>query len=245
VDLLLRLEHPSILPVRSKHAKYFCPLTIFQPPARSLLSVSCLSFFVRFFLSLCLCSVFLFLCHSMTSDFLLFSLFPPFSLLISYVLLDYFSSIVAFLLFRFSYCLHYSFCWKVLMCCILAASHNRDKCVDCVSVSHGYLWGIQDWGLTLFNVYFPRETHTHTLLSLNHTRTIFNSMRNAILEDIFNVQEWWWWSCWWGEAASLNCGHQRAYCSYPRWYMIIETMVERYRQRKTPDLYTRSLWQSY
>jgi hypothetical protein len=25
--------------------------------------------------------------------------------------------------------------------------------------------------------------------------------------------------CRWGETTSLNCGHQRAYCSSPRWYM--------------------------
>jgi hypothetical protein len=30
---------------------------------------------------------------------------------------------------------------------------------------------------------------------------------------------WWWWSCRWGETTSLNCGHQRAYCSFPKWYM--------------------------
>jgi hypothetical protein len=26
-------------------------------------------------------------------------------------------------------------------------------------------------------------------------------------------------SCRWGENMSLNCGHQRAYCSFTRWYM--------------------------
>jgi hypothetical protein len=33
-----------------------------------------------------------------------------------------------------------------------------------------------------------------------------------------------WWSspCRWGETTSLNCGHQRAYCSSRRWYMSKE-----------------------
>jgi hypothetical protein len=35
VDIVFLLEHPSILPVRSKHAKYFCPVTSCPPPARS------------------------------------------------------------------------------------------------------------------------------------------------------------------------------------------------------------------
>jgi hypothetical protein len=26
----------------------------------------------------------------------------------------------------------------------------------------------------------------------------------------------WWWSCRWGETTSLNCGHQRTYCSSSR-----------------------------
>jgi hypothetical protein len=30
------------------------------------------------------------------------------------------------------------------------------------------------------------------------------------------------WSCRWDETMSLNRGHQRAYCSSPRWYMSIE-----------------------
>jgi hypothetical protein len=51
------------------------------------------------------------------------------------------------------------------------------------------------------------------------------------------------WSCWWGETTSLNCGHQQAYCSSPRWYM--RTMEEWYWQRNTPDSSTRALWQSY
>jgi hypothetical protein len=30
-------------------------------------------------------------------------------------------------------------------------------------------------------------------------------------------------SCWWDEMTSLNCGHQQAYCSSPRWYMRMES----------------------
>jgi hypothetical protein len=29
-------------------------------------------------------------------------------------------------------------------------------------------------------------------------------------------------SCRWGETTSLNCGHQRTYCSFPRWHMSTE-----------------------
>jgi hypothetical protein len=31
-----------------------------------------------------------------------------------------------------------------------------------------------------------------------------------------------WLSCRWGETTSLNCGHQRACCSSPTWYISIE-----------------------
>jgi hypothetical protein len=39
-------------------------------------------------------------------------------------------------------------------------------------------------------------------------------------------------SCWWGKTMSLNCGHQRAYCSSPRLYMSMEATVEWYWQGK-------------
>jgi hypothetical protein len=29
-------------------------------------------------------------------------------------------------------------------------------------------------------------------------------------------------SCRWGEIISLNCDHQRVYCSFPRWYTSME-----------------------
>jgi len=32
-----------------------------------------------------------------------------------------------------------------------------------------------------------------------------------------------WYSWWWGEITSLNCEHERAYCSCPRTYMSMET----------------------
>jgi hypothetical protein len=50
------------------------------------------------------------------------------------------------------------------------------------------------------------------------------------------------WSGRWGETTSLNCSHQCAYCSFPRWYM---NMVEWYRQGKIPDSSSRAVWQSY
>jgi hypothetical protein len=33
-------------------------------------------------------------------------------------------------------------------------------------------------------------------------------------------------SCGWGEIMSLNCGHQRTYCSSPRWNMSMESHDE-------------------
>jgi hypothetical protein len=34
------------------------------------------------------------------------------------------------------------------------------------------------------------------------------------------VTKWWRWSCGWGDITSLNCSHQRAYCS--SWYMSMQ-----------------------
>jgi hypothetical protein len=48
---------------------------------------------------------------------------------------------------------------------------------------------------------------------------------------------WWWWSLSW----SFRCGD----CSSPRRYRRIETKVEWCQQRKTHDLSTRALQQSY
>jgi hypothetical protein len=44
---------------------------------------------------------------------------------------------------------------------------------------------------------------------------------------------------------SRNCGHQWAYCSPLVVIWACITMVEWYRQGKTPDSYTRAFWQSY
>jgi hypothetical protein len=40
--------------------------------------------------------------------------------------------------------------------------------------------------------------------------------------------------CWWGESVSFNCRHQRAFCSYNRWYIsrLLRDMVEWYWQGK-------------
>jgi hypothetical protein len=54
-----------------------------------------------------------------------------------------------------------------------------------------------------------------------------------------------WWSCRWGETTFLNYSHQRAYCSSPGDIWAWRTMVEWCRQKKTPDSYTRALWQFY
>jgi hypothetical protein len=42
--------------------------------------------------------------------------------------------------------------------------------------------------------------------------------------DVQGWKGWWWW--WWGETISLNCGHQRAYCSSPGDIWAWRTMVE-------------------
>jgi hypothetical protein len=47
-------------------------------------------------------------------------------------------------------------------------------------------------------------------------------------------------SCRWRETTSLNCGHQRAYCSSPR-YMSVKVTVECYQQGKIPNLSNRAL----
>jgi hypothetical protein len=36
----------------------------------------------------------------------------------------------------------------------------------------------------------------------------------------------WWWSCRWDETMTLNCSHQQAYCSRPRWYISMWTTVD-------------------
>jgi hypothetical protein len=43
-------------------------------------------------------------------------------------------------------------------------------------------------------------------------------------------------SCRWGEAMSLNCGHQRAYCLSPWWYMNMENNGEMILTGETEEL---------
>jgi hypothetical protein len=52
-------------------------------------------------------------------------------------------------------------------------------------------------------------------------------------------QWWWWWPCRWSETTFLNCSHQRAFCSSPRWYRSIENHCGLCRLWKTPDPSTR------
>jgi hypothetical protein len=68
---------------------------------------------------------------------------------------------------------------------------------------------------------------------------------SIILLDVLTWWWWWWWWWWWGETTSLNCGHQRVYCSSRRCYMRWSTIVKLYRQGKTPVSPTRALWKSY
>jgi hypothetical protein len=49
----------------------------------------------------------------------------------------------------------------------------------------------------------------------------------------------------WAESTSLNCGHKRAYCSYPRRYMSMENHGEIISTGRIYDSSTRALWQSY
>jgi hypothetical protein len=77
------------------------------------------------------------------------------------------------------------------------------------------------------------------------------------IKNNYHVMKNWWWSCHWGETMSLNCGHKRAYCSSPRWYMSMEAhdgmtstgdnswVTEWHRQRTTPESSTTTLWQSW
>jgi hypothetical protein len=52
----------------------------------------------------------------------------------------------------------------------------------------------------------------------------FNDFQNARQSSTAN-RRWkvWWWTCRCGHITSLNCGHQRAYCSSPMWYMSTES----------------------
>jgi hypothetical protein len=43
-------------------------------------------------------------------------------------------------------------------------------------------------------------------------------------------------SCRWGEVMSLNCGHQRAYCLSPWWYMNMENNGEMILTEETEEL---------
>jgi hypothetical protein len=53
-------------------------------------------------------------------------------------------------------------------------------------------------------------------------------------------------TCRWGETTSLNCGHQRAYCSTPRWYIwVCRATVEWYWQGKTEGLWEKNLSQCH
>jgi hypothetical protein len=49
----------------------------------------------------------------------------------------------------------------------------------------------------------------------------------------------------WLVEMSLNCSHQRIYCSSPRWYMSMENHGRIMLTGKTPALCTRALWHSY
>jgi hypothetical protein len=51
--------------------------------------------------------------------------------------------------------------------------------------------------------------------------------------------------CRWDETTSLKCGHQRAYCSSPRWYMHMENDNGMIQRGKSPDSSTRASWQFY
>jgi hypothetical protein len=87
----------------------------------------------------------------------------------------------------------------------------------------------------------PFELYAHT-----HTQRRSN-VQNVNVRRWLSSRCWWlWWSRRWGQTMSLNCSHQRAHCSTPRWYIWAwRTMVEWYRQGKTPHSSTRALWQSY
>jgi hypothetical protein len=68
----------------------------------------------------------------------------------------------------------------------------------------------------------------NSLFSHNSSRTSWRTFRTKIYftsVKLFLRKFIWSYccSCRWGETISLNCGHQRAYCSSSRWYMSMES----------------------
>jgi hypothetical protein len=93
-------------------------------------------------------------------------------------------------------------------------------------------------------IYVPTNTMLLLLYILGNGNPIF-SFHSVSATDVLKKQHWWLWrssSCRWGETTSLNCGHQRDYCSSPRDTWAWKTTVEWYRQGKTRNSSTRSFW---
>jgi hypothetical protein len=68
----------------------------------------------------------------------------------------------------------------------------------------------------------------------------------ALVRHLLTYYEVWWWclSCRWGETMSLKCGHQRAYCSSPRWYEYGEPRWN-YTERRIPKNSNQNLFQKH
>jgi hypothetical protein len=123
----------------------------------------------------------------------------------------------------------------------------KNFCIDIPNI----LSGGGCWTLTVCRAYrgfCVRGSFTHhlilTLRMCGAAPPLPTYFHGAMLSRYTNVFMTWWlidWACRWSESMSLNCGHQRAYCSSPGYIWAWRTMVE----KETPDSSTRALWQSY
>jgi hypothetical protein len=101
----------------------------------------------------------------------------------------------------------------------------KNFCIDIPNI----LWGGGSWTLTVCRAYrgfCVRGSFTrHLILTLRMCGAappLPTYFHGALLSRYTNVFMTWWlidWACRWSETTSLNCGHQRAYSSSPRWYM--------------------------
>jgi hypothetical protein len=86
-----------------------------------------------------------------------------------------------------------------------------------------------------------RIQHIHIYLQAVVSTGNMRTSNSVVTMDSDNTKFTRWWSCREGETMSLNCGHQRAYCSSPADIWAWRARVEWCWQRKAPNSSTTSL----